>query len=68
MMDNPLVMALTATGAIMVFFTQVIYPDLEYKGGTRNSACYGECYEEYVKTYGTVVEIERNKQLLANNY
>ena len=44
----------------------VAYDNLEYKGGPRNSACYGECYEEYVKTYGTVVEIERNKQLLAN--
>jgi len=43
----------------------VAYDNLEYKGGSRNSACYGECYEEYVKTYGTTVEIERNKQLLA---
>ena len=43
----------------------VAYDNLEYKGGSRNSACYGECYEQYVKTYGTTVEIERNKQLLA---
>ena len=43
----------------------VAYDNLEYKGGSRNSACYGECYEQYVKTYGTTIEIERNKQLLA---
>jgi len=43
----------------------VAYDNLEHKGGSRNSACYGECYDEYVKTYGTVLEIERNKQLLA---
>ena len=43
----------------------VAYDNLEYKGGSRNSACYGECYEQYVETYGTTIEIERNKQLLA---
>ena len=45
--------------------TAVAYDNLEYKGGSRNSACYGECYDEYVKTYGTPSDIERNKQLLA---
>jgi|TARA_Y100000385_G_scaffold151209_1_gene156740 cytochrome c553 len=44
----------------------VAYNGLEYKGGKRNTACYGECYEEYVKTYGTVIEIEQRKQALAN--
>ena len=43
----------------------VAYDNLEYKGGSRNSACYGECQGQYVKTYGTTIEIERNKQLLA---
>tara|TARA_Y100001937_G_C7064014_1_gene305141 strand:+ start:567 stop:1019 length:453 start_codon:yes stop_codon:yes gene_type:complete len=65
MMDNPLVMALAATGTVMLFFTQIIYPDLEYKGGPRNSACYGECYEEYVRQFGTPAEMERRKQQLA---
>ena len=36
------------------------YNDLEYKGYASTSSCYGECYEEYVKENGTVVE-----QLLA---
>ena len=43
----------------------VAYDNLEYKGGKRNHACYGECYEEYVRVNGTPAEIERNKRLLA---
>lgn len=50
----------------MVATIAMAYNNLEYKGGKRNTACYGECYEEYVKTYGTVVEIEQRKQALAN--
>ena len=46
-------MALLATCAIGVFFAGVIYPDLEYTGGTSNSSCTGECYEEYVAQFGT---------------
>ena len=59
-------MALLGTLAISVFFGFKIYPDLEYTGGTSVSSCTGECYVEYVKTYGTVVEIEQRKQALAN--
>jgi len=51
---------------MMVATIAMAYNNLEYKGGKRNTACYGECYEEYVKTYGTVVEIEQRKQALAN--
>ena len=38
------------------FFSTLIYPELEYKGYPRNSSCTGECYEEYVRVHGTVVE------------
>ena len=38
------------------FFSGFIYPNLEYKGYPRNSSCTGECYEEYVRVHGTVVE------------
>ena len=48
------------------FFSSVIYPNLEYKGYSSTHQCTGECYEEYVKTYGTVVEIEQRKKQLAN--
>ena len=65
MIDNPFVMAVGATVAVFGFYTTVIYPDLEYKGGERNSACYGECYEEYVKQFGTPAEMERRKKELA---
>tara|TARA_Y100000766_G_C18764870_1_gene535353 strand:- start:365 stop:820 length:456 start_codon:yes stop_codon:yes gene_type:complete len=65
MIDNPFVMAVGATVAIFGFYTTVVYPDLEYKGGERNSACYGECYEEYVKQFGTPAEMERRKKELA---
>ena len=38
------------------FFSGFIYPNLEYKGYPRNSSCTGECYAEYVRVHGTVVE------------
>ena len=44
----------------------VAYDNLEYKGAPRNSACYGQCYVDYVALNGTVVDIERKKQALAN--
>lgn len=62
---NEFLMAIGATAVIGLFYTTVIYPDLEYKGGSRNSACYGECYEEHVKMFGTPAEQERRKQELA---
>ena len=58
-------MALVATGSIMGFFGTVIYPDLEYTGGVSNRSCTGECYEEYVRQFGTPAEMERRKQQLA---
>ena len=54
---------------ICLFMTGTIamaYNNLEYKGYERVHGCYGECYEEYVKLNGTVVEIEQKKQEIAN--
>ena len=59
-------MVLVGCVGLFLFFSYVIYPDLEVKGYKRNSNCSGECYVEYVKKYGTVVEIEQRKRELAN--
>ena len=55
-------MALFGTMIISLFFGFKIYPDLEYSGYSSTGSCYGECYEEYVKLNGTVVEILQAKQ------
>ena len=55
-------------GAFLVAFGGLLYytyDNLEYKGYPRISSCTGECYEEYVKTHGTVVE-QLAKQTVAN--
>ena len=55
-------------GAFLVAFGGLLYytyDNLEYKGYPRISSCTGECYEEYVKTHGTVVE-QLAKQTAAN--
>ena len=49
-------MVLFGCAIFVVFFSAMIYPELEYKGYSSNSSCYGECYEEYVRVHGTVVE------------
>ena len=59
-------MTLFGVGIIAMFFALKIYPDLEYTGYSSGGSCYGECYEEYVKLNGTVVEIEQKKQEIAN--
>ena len=51
--------------AIVVFMFSLIsytYANLEYKGYERVQGCYGECYEEYVREHGSVVDIERAKK------
>ena len=58
-------MVLLGCAGLFLFMVFVIYPDLEYKGYSRNSSCYGECYEEYVRINGTPAEIEQRKQALA---
>lgn len=50
---------------IAVFMVSIIsytYANLEYKGYSRVQNCTGECYEEYVRTHGSVVEIEQKKK------
>ena len=47
------------------FFSGVIYPSLEYKGYPSTSSSTGECYEEYVRVHGTVVE-QLQRQQAAN--
>lgn len=44
----------------------VTYDNLEYKGYSSTSSCTGECYEEYVRVNGTVIEIEQRKKELAS--
>ena len=43
------------------FFSTVIYPDLEYKGYSSVQNCSGECYEEYVRIHGSVVDQLKEK-------
>ena len=52
--------------AVMFGLISYTYANLEYKGYDRVQGCYGECYEEYVKLNGSVVEIEQKKQEIAN--
>jgi len=59
-------MTLFGVGLIAIFFAVKIYPNLEYTGVGGGHSCYGECYEEYVKLNGTVVEIEQRKREIAN--
>lgn len=52
--------------AVMFGLISWTHANLEYKGYERVQGCYGECYEEYVRINGTVVEIEQKKQEIAN--
>ena len=56
-------MVLVGIFAFGIFFSTMIYPNLEVKGYSSNHSCYGECYEEYVRVHGTTVEILQAKQL-----
>ena len=58
-------MVLMGCMVIGLFFAAKVYPNLEYTGVGGGHSCYGECYEEYVKVNGTVVEIEQRKKALA---
>ena len=59
-------MVLFGCSILAGFFATMIYPNLEYTGVGGGHSCYGECYEEYVKLNGTVVEIEQRKREIAN--
>ena len=58
---------MTMIGCMVIFgfFTLKIYPNLQYSGYGGGHSCTGECYEEYVRTNGTTVEILKAKQELA---
>ena len=58
-------LVLVGCAVFAVFFAGVIYPELEYKGYSRNHTCTGQCYADYVAEYGTAVEILQAKQELA---
>ena len=49
-------MALLGCFVFAGFFANVVYPNLEYKNYPSVSSCTGECYEEYVRTHGTLME------------
>ena len=51
---------------IGVFFSTMIYPNLEYTGYSSSSSCYGECYQEYIRTNGTLSEQMEKKREIAN--
>ena len=52
---------------VVVMFSLITYTyqNLEYSGYERAHACYGECYEEYVKIHGTPAQIEQRKRAAA---
>ena len=58
-------MVLVGIFAFGIFFSTMIYPNLEYTGYQSAHTCTGECYEEYVRTHGSVVEQLQAKQLAA---
>ena len=58
-------MAMSAVVFIGLFFSLVIYPELEYTGGKGGHSCTGECYEEYVAMFGTPAEQEIRKREIA---
>ena len=51
--------------AVMFSLITYTYQNLEYSGYERAHACYGECYEEYVKIHGTPAQIEQRKKAAA---
>ena len=59
MIDNPFVMAVGASIAIFGFYTTVIYPDLEYKGGERNRELSEELAAENISKWR---KIEKNSE------
>ena len=54
----------------MVLTISVTYQNLEYKGYSKGHSCYGDCYNEYVDTYGSVVEqlLEQQEAAAADEF
>ena len=57
-------MKLYILSIVVVMFSLITwtYQNLEYKGYERVQNCTGECYEEYVRIHGSVVEQLQAKQ------
>jgi|TARA_R100000030_G_scaffold19502_3_gene13791 cytochrome c553 len=53
------ILAIVVTMFSLITWT---YQNLEYKGYKRVQGCTGECYEEYVRIHGSVVEQLQAKQ------
>ena len=53
------ILAIVVTTFSLITWT---YQNLEYKGYKRVQGCTGECYEEYVRIHGSVVEQLQAKQ------
>ena len=54
-----------AAGGAVLLFSMFLYSTGNDLSMENNKACYGECYEEYVKLFGDTVENEKRKQQLA---
>ena len=54
--------------AFMYVLISWTYSNLEYKGYGRAQACTGECYEEYVRVHGSVLEqLEKQAEVAASD-
>jgi cytochrome c553 len=57
-------MVLVGCFIFVVFFTTMIYPDIEYKNHPNTSSCTGMCYAEYIELNGNVAEqIQKKKEI-----
>ena len=55
-MRNETFYLVIAICSVMYAIITHTYSNLEYKGYSRVTSCTGECYEEYVRENGTVVD------------
>ena len=46
---------LTMVGVVITTIS-ITYQNLEYRGYSGGHSCYGECYQDYIKTNGTLAE------------
>jgi len=50
----------------MLFFVNLVYPNVDVKGYPRTSSCTDLCYHDYVKLNGTVAEIIEKERAVAS--
>ena len=58
-------MTLAGCGVIIGFIAFLIYPNVEIKNQPSNRSCIDDCHIEYIRKYGTTVEILRAQQQAA---